>query len=287
MTDGRLFARVDTADGRDGLLINDEIVVAGFSLAWFEVSEDGTRNLAVFSGPGEEAVFLDGRPNRVVREVHALGFVGEGPAALPWIVGEDRNDRMCLWTGTAEEGLCCDGFLGWSAAPAAPLLLCAGGDRAALISRAAEPEEVDAIPTELISRGPDGRVIWYVTLGHGLWRLHGADGRVEALPGIPTALLRGPAVGDRPGLLLRTEKGRGWYTGSGRDRLDAEVAETPHEVAGIGRVYAARADGRVYWVYPGGATRPADAHGSAPHPVPGGFAWWELRGDRWRWVEHR
>jgi len=156
-----------------------------------------------------------------------------------------------------------------------------------MISRAAEPVIVDAIPPELLSRGPDGRVIWYVTLKRGRWRLHGADGRVEALPGIPSALVPGPAVGDRPRLLLRTAKGRGWYTGSGRDRLDAEVAEIPHKVPGIGPVYAARADGRVYWVHPGGATGSADALGSAPHPIPGGFAWWELRGGSWRWVECR
>ena len=257
----------------------------GDALTWFAASEDGTRVLAVTRSREEagESVHLDGGVVLQLDEVTGLGFVGEGAAARPWIRGR-REGRGCLWTEFPGEGLCCDAPVGWTGAPAAPVLLCDGPVGPYTISSDGEALRVDALPPEFIVTGADGRIVWYITRLGATWRLHGADGRVEPLPGSPALLLPGPEPGDRPRVLLGTADGQGWYTGRDGDRYTATSASMLHEIPGLGAVYAAHRGGRVCWVGPGFATPEVDALGSAPHRSSVGLSWWELHGERWVWV---
>ena len=285
LPDGRVIAQVTPEDGGQGLLVGDRLEARGDALTCFVSSEDGSRVLVAVRNrsTGGEAVTLDGEALWDVDEVIDLGFVGEGLAALPWVRYRSA-DRECLRTTLAEEDLCCDELVGWTAAPAAPLVLCRDREGPSLVAADGTITRVEAMPPEFMSVGPDGRVVWFVTRDVNGWTLHGADGRTEVLPGTVLMMLSGPKLGDCPRLLVRTSGGQGWYLGPSQGCFDAALAEQPHELDDLGPVYRARNAGRQRWVTPKGATPAVDALGSAPYSVPGGFSWWERRGGRWHWT---
>ncbi len=288
LVDGRVSAQVTPLDGGQGLVIGDAVQAKGDALTWFVASKDGSRVLAVFHdhATGGESVFLDGEVVFGTDEVTGLGFVGVGAAARPWVRGY-RGAEECLWTHLSGNGLCCEAPLGWTGAPAAPTLLCHGKDGPSTVSEPGEKEPVDAIPSEFLGVGKDGRIVWYVTRAETGWRLHGADGRAVALPGTPRLLLAGPEDGDHPRILLQTVDGQGWFCGRGGDRFSAEIAQMPHEIRELGPVYAARRDGQVHWVAPTFVTPGVDGLGSAPHSTVEGLSWWQRHGGRWQWVMYR
>ena len=285
LPDGRVIAQVTPEDGGQGLLVGDRLEARGDALTRFVASEDGSRVLIAVRNrsTGMEAVTLDGEVLWNVDEVTDLGFVGEGLAALPW-VRHGSAGKECLRTTLLEEALCCEELLGWTGAPAAPVLLCMDGEGPSLVASDWTITRVEAMPPEFRSVGPDGRVVWFVTRDGNGWNLHGADGRTEVLPGNVLMMFSGAGLGDRPLILVQTSGGQGWYLGPSRGCFDAAVAEQPHELEGPGPVYRARTAGRQRWVTPRGATPAVDALGSAPYPVPGGFSWWERRGGRWHWT---
>ncbi|MFH1529132.1 MAG: hypothetical protein ABIK09_00180 [Pseudomonadota bacterium] len=283
--DGRFTAQVTPLEGGQGVVAGASLLAKGDALTWFVPSADGTRVLSVFHdrATGREDVLLDGRVVFQTDEVTGLGFVGEGAVARSWVLGRGVGGE-CLWTSLAVAGLCCEAPLGWTGAPAAPVLVCNGSKGPSTITLEGEPTHVDVLPQEFTVVGPDGRILWYVTRNGALWQLHGADGRTEPIPGEPRLLLPGPDAEDHPRLLVQTAEGQGWFSGREGDRFLAEIAELPHEIDELGPVYAARSDGQVRWIAPSFVTAKVDALGSAPHPSSRGLSWWERRGDRWHWV---
>ncbi len=285
LPDGRVIAQVTPQEGGQGLLVEDRLEARGDALTSFVISEDGSRVLVGvwFRDTGAEAVVLDGEVLRAVERVTGLGFVGTGQAALPWIRQRSAGWE-CLRTTLIEETLCCKELVGWTGAPASPVLLCRDPEGPSLVVADGTINRVEAMPPEFMTVGPDGRVVWFVTRDVNGWTLHGADGRTEVLPGIVLMVLSGSRLGDRPRILVQTSEGQGWYFGPSPGFFDAALAEQPHELDDLGPVYRARNAGRQRWVTPKGATPAVDALGSAPYPVPGGFSWWERRGGRWHWA---
>ena len=285
LANGAHIAQMTPLDGGQGLIVGGALQMKGDALTWVLPSPSAARILTAVQDreTARSSVLLDGVLLREVDELTALGFVGDGAAARPWVQGRDQGND-CLWTSLFTEGLCCPSSLGWTGGPAAPVLLCADPAAPTVISADGVVEAVDSLPPAFVLVGRDGRVLWYATRSGNAWRLHGADGRTAPLPGEPLLLLPGPDAGDHPRLLLSTDAGKGWFSGNDDARFDAEVADMPHEIRGLGPVYAARSGGTVRWVGPAFVTTAADAFGSAPHLTRDGVSWWELRDGRWHWV---
>lgn len=285
LADGIAVAQVTPLEGGQGLLVGGATQVRGDAVTWFVPSAEGSRILSVLHDreTAAESVYLDGRKILSATEVSGLGFVGAGPAARTWVRGR-LGDAECLWTSVVTEGLCCAAPLGWTGAPAAPVLLCDDVAGPLLLTPDGQEERVDALPGAFLVAGPDGRILWYLTRSGEDWRLHGADGRTAPLPGTPRMLLTGPEAGDHPRILIQGAEGSGWFSGGPGDRFRSEVAELPHEIPGLGPLYASRRAGVVQWIAPTFSTAEADGLGSAPHRSPGAISWWERRGARWLWV---
>jgi hypothetical protein len=286
LADGRAVAQITPMAGGQGLLAGGTTLVQGDALTGFIASADGSRILSVLHDreSGTESVWLDGRKILAADEVTGFGFVGAGPAARTWVHGR-RGTEQCLWTSLDPAGLCCPSILGWTGAPAAPLLLCDGPDGPTMVAAEGSAARVDALPRSLLVAGPDGRILWFVTRDGSAWWLHGADGRRAPLPGVPRMVLTGPDAMHHPRLLIDGDDGSGWFTGRTGDRFSAEIAEMPHEIPGLGSVYASRRGGAVRWIGPTFMTPEADGLGSAPRPSDAGLSWWERRGARWVWVD--